>query len=90
MKTNFAKFARARAPRHATCTPSDWKIGVRGTLVTMIMRVGALLWAAGAAAACQSDLDCSLNGDCTAGKCDCDAACECIGHLAGSGGGVGV
>jgi hypothetical protein len=28
-------------------------------------------------AACKSDLDCSLNGDCTAGKCDCDAAwCE--------------
>ena len=51
-----------------------------------MMRLGALLWAAGAAAACQSDLDCSLNGDCTAGKCDCDAACECSGHF---GGGVG-
>ena len=55
-----------------------------------MMRVGALLWAAGAAAACQSDLDCSLNGDCTAGKCDCDAACECIGHLGGRGWRVGV
>lgn len=26
--------------------------------------------------ACKSDLDCSLNGDCKAGKCDCDAAWE--------------
>ena len=55
-----------------------------------MMRLGALLWAAGAAAACQSDLDCSLNGECTAGKCDCDAACECIGHLGRGGAGWGV
>ena len=35
-----------------------------------------MLLCAGLAAACQSDLDCSLNGLCRSGACDCDAAWE--------------
>jgi hypothetical protein len=65
-----ARRRRARAPSAARTRAMMWQWPAPAVVVMLMTAPPPV------AATCSSDLDCSLNGLCTSGRCECDAAWE--------------
>ena len=73
--------------QHGARAPGDGAAGVPTGGLALRMLTTLTLLSTTADAACESSMDCSLNGECEAGRCVCDpgwggsADCACSSHL---------